>query len=379
MSRKGLNILWVFVLLVLSLIFVQHTTQFSNEKSLQGAVEKIELPEFKWTKWLDGEYQEEFEKYLNNEFGFRPSIVRLQNQIDYSLYDELHARHIIIGKENYLFEEPYIKATLGLDFVGEEKIQDTMKKMKFIADKLKEKNIDLIIVFAAGKGTYFPEFYPAPYDTMQKVGPTNYERYTELAAQYDILHIDFNKYFLQMKDTSSYPLYPKCGIHWSKYAELMVSDSIVRYIEDNRGVNMNHIVVDEINWRSKNLDSDYDIGNGLNLLFQLDTYPMAYPEFHVENKEEADNVKTLFISDSYYWGIFNRGLSYSLFGEGQFWFYNQSIYPDTYEKPKFVYEVDLKKEWEKNDVIILMSTDANLHRFPYDFVKQAYATYSEVK
>jgi hypothetical protein len=263
--------------------------------------------------------------------------------------------------------------------VGEEKVQDTMKKMKFIADKLKEKNIDLIIVFAAGKGTYFPEFYPAPYDTMQKVGPTNYERYTELAAQYDIPHIDFNKYFLQMKDTSSYPLYPKCGIHWSKYAELMVSDSIVRYIEDNRGVNMNHIVVDEINWRSKNLDSDYDIGNGLNLLFQLDTYPMAYPEFHVENKEEADNVKTLFISDSYYWGIFNRGLSYSLFGEGQFWFYNQSIYPDTYEKPKFVYEVDLKKEWEKNDVIILMSTDANLHRFPYDFVKQAYATYSEVK
>ena len=41
--------------------------------------------------------------------------IRTMNQIDYSLFNETHARSVLVGKEGYLFEENYIKAALGLD------------------------------------------------------------------------------------------------------------------------------------------------------------------------------------------------------------------------------------------------------------------------
>ena len=56
-----------------------------------------------------------------------------------------------------------------------------------------------------------------------------------------------------------------------------------------------------------------------------------------------------------------------LFNDCKFWFYNQEVYPDHYEKPTLVSTIDFKKEIAENEVIILLSTDANLDRFPFGF------------
>ena len=61
----------------------------------------------------------------------------------------------IVGKDNYLYEESYIKAYLGDDFIGEKKIFNTAQKLKAVQDTLKSNHIDLIVVLAPGKGTFF--------------------------------------------------------------------------------------------------------------------------------------------------------------------------------------------------------------------------------
>jgi hypothetical protein len=101
-------------------------------------------------------------------------------------------------------------------------------------------------------------------------------------------------------------------------------------------------------------------------MFQTATFPMAYPIFEIKYPERNIH-KTTFIADSYYWGSFNLGFSQSLFSNGKFWFYNNEVYPDHYKKPTLAADIDFKKEIAENEVIVLLSTDANLSRFPFGF------------
>ena len=87
----------------------------------------------------------------------RNIFVRINNQIDYSLFNIPNSEGIVIGKEGYLFEKDYIRTCLGKDFLGKSVIDKKLLRTKFIQEFLKTKNIDLIIVFEPGKASFFPQ------------------------------------------------------------------------------------------------------------------------------------------------------------------------------------------------------------------------------
>jgi hypothetical protein len=75
--------------------------------------------------------------------------------------------------------------------------------------------------------------------------------------------------------------------------------------------------------------------------------------------------------------MFNYGFSRDLFGDGEFWYYNKQIYPDSYTTPLEVKDIDIRAKAEENDVIILLSTDANLYKFAFGFIDQLYEAYKD--
>src|SRR5690606_19074770 len=85
----------------------------------------------------------------------------------------------------------------------------------------------------------------------------------------------------------------------------------------------------------------------------------------------------LVISDSYYWGMFNLGISENAFRDSHFWYYNYEVYPDSYKSPLIASAVNLKDEIRKRDVIIIMATEANLSKFGWGFIDRAYETFSK--
>jgi len=101
---------------------------------------------------------------------------------------------------------------------------------------------------------------------------------------------------------------------------------------------------------------------------------MAYPIFHVSADSITTKVKVLAVSDSFYWGIESKGLSNQLY-EGSFWYYYEEIHPQSPDSPHRISEIDVKSEIEKKDVIILLSTDANLYKFAFGFIDQVYELY----
>ena len=233
---------------------------------------------------------------------------------------------------------------------------------------------DIIFVLAPGKASFFPEYIPDRYLTEPK-GKNNYEGYIEAFKNKGINYIDFNRWFRDNKGQKEFPLYAKCGIHWSKYSEILVADSIIKYIEALRGAELPKVVLDSVKENQQNLYEDYDIGNGMNLLFELPVYPMGYPSFHIENKEKTKPVKALVVADSYYWGMYNYGISRDVFSDGGFWYYNKQVYPESFTQEKAVDQINMEEELAKNDVFILLFTDANLHNFDYGFTDLAYNSF----
>lgn len=357
--KLGMSILLVVLLL---LPLTQQYLSFSTVKPLSGDIAEVQRPDFTWDSCIKGAYQQQRDEYWKANFGFQPFFIRLNNQVHYSIYNEIKAKNVIEGKNGYLYEANYIRALLGIDFIGNDLVKETTQDLQQLRTFLNANGSELLILLAPGKGSFYPEFIPEEYQKIAKQ-KTNYEAYLKALASTDIPTLDFKAWFEELKTEVNYPLFPQAGIHWSKYGEYRAADSLLRYINANQLAQVGKTKLKGIHLSNENKDGDYDIGEGMNLLWSLSTFPMAYPDYHFVGDDKADRV--LVISDSYYWGLFNRGMSKNCFGNGSFWFYNDGIYPESFESEIRTHDVDYKKELLKNKLVIIVSTDANLYRFPF--------------
>ena len=349
---------------------------FEDFMPLKGDVRYAEKPEFSWINWFNGSFQMAYDKYLEDHVGFRPLLVRLYNQIDFSLFRRGHAGGIVIGKEDFLFEINYINAYTGIDYLGDEIIVEKCNKIKVVQEELAKLNTELLVVFAPGKGSFFPEYIPDEY-LPESIGITNMQAFENCFRDKGINHINFNTWFCSMKDTSAYALYPKCGIHWSDYGSSIALDSIVRYIENKLGIDMVELKHEGIEISEEPRLTDYDIGDGMNLYFQIPSRPMPYLTGHSYNDNGKVKPGIMVIGDSYYWSIYNKPFSKFLWKIQDFRYYNQESYSPG--KEKSLPAIISVKELGKFDVIMLIYTEATMMKFANNFINDAYLTLTSDK
>lgn len=358
---------------------IQDTFNVVNETPLRGAIEKVEKPTAAtWETWMNGTFQKDYAHYYNHNFGFRGELVRVHNQLEYSLFKKSNAKLVVVGQEGYLYEENYIKAYLGMDFIGDSMINVKAQQLKKVRDTLLAAGSDVLVVLAAGKASFFPEYFPDKYQGIEPKR-SNYEAYREAYDALDIPYLDFNQWFVDMRATAEHPLYGKGGIHWSKYGEYLVMDSLINYLEDHFKKPLSHPILDDIWVVDDNIDTDYDIGRGMNLIFPTPTYKMAYPQFHFETDSTHFRPNVLVVADSYYWGIFRYGMSEKVFDNSEFWFYNNGIYPEREGGKSQVKYTDMQADAENADLVILLGTETGYSTFPFNFIRQLHQRYFEGK
>ena len=368
------QIVFTGITTLLFLPMIQHRFQFYEEIPLKGAYELSSEPKLTGENWLSGKYQDSLDKFIHDHTGFRPGWVRLYNQWNYSFFNIAHANGVIRGKEDYLYEENYIKAHYGKDFLGEHKIQEMVRKWKCIQDTLERKGIKLAVILAPGKASFYPEYIPDQYKKGRKK-KLNYEVFKEQFSKQCVSCLDMHSWFESMKKTSKYPLFPKTGIHWSVYGQYLAADSIRKYVSSSCKTQIPYFILDEIVESGRPRRDDNDIGSAMNLLLGIPDLTLAYPEFHPNRKPQKEDPKVLMIADSFYWGLFNSNVSTDLFNGGEFWYYNEQIYPASSTRETLVKNQDLDKKLEENKVVFLMITDANLYKFGFGFVEMACKEY----
>lgn len=362
-------------LIILFIPMIQEKFEFFKVKPLHGAITQISDSNFTMTKWFNSSYQEHKEKYINENFGFRNYFVRFNNQIVYSLFSKANAAWVVVGKDNYLYEKSYIDAYNGDDFLGKDSINNKLNQLKSLQDILIKENKNIVMLFAAGKASYFPEFIPEKM-LKKPTELTNYKFISQKCKDLNINHIDFNAFFLSNKEKYKTLLYPQYGIHWSYYGMCMVADSIVKYIEKNRNIDMPNI-----SWNENEIKYeypyktpwDYDVALGMNLLFKIEKNKLAYPVVNIENDANKSKPKVLFISDSFFWGLIDVGLT-KTFSDYSFWFYNKEIFPPQ-TNAKYTDQLDIANEIKKYDLIFILSTEATLSKFGWGFIEYLHKNY----
>ena len=101
---------WLFTLLsvVLLLPFLQQCLHFVESGPLLGAFTRSPDVAFRYKGWLDGSYQKQKTLFLNDGVGFRPDLVRVNDQINCSVFRKLAGGDAQLGVDNYLFSMAYI-------------------------------------------------------------------------------------------------------------------------------------------------------------------------------------------------------------------------------------------------------------------------------
>ncbi len=361
--------LFVLMMILLFIPIIQQALRGKKVMPLKGAVVEVEKRPFVSSAWLDGDYQAHMENYINQEFGYRNYLLRLDNQLEYSLYGTTKANNVTIGKEGYIYEQNYIDAYTGKDFLGENPIIEKVSRLKSIQDTLQALGKDLVVILAAGKASYYPEYIP---DKFGGAGDrTNYHVFAEQLDSQGLNHIDFNSWFISCKGKEEYPYYPKTGIHWSRYAMSVVADSLVRYVEGLKGWDLADITIGDVEMSDRLKEGDTDLEDGMNLLFKIPNFTLAYPKTEINNQGKK-KPKSIMIADSFYWGIYSLGMSSKVFDNGKFWYYYYEVYPEQFVEPTSVLDIDIKQEILEKDIVILMATEGNLSKFPWGFEQDVY-------
>ena len=363
------KILFFTLMEMLFIPMAQQITHFFDVSKLNGSIKKTEFPSFNQESWFSESFQSQFEKYFSQNFGFANSFIRFENQLQFSLFNIAKANGVIIGKNNYLYEKSYIDAYYGDDFLGKEVIKEQFYKLKKLQDTLASFDIKLLVIYAPGKGSFYPEFIPDYLKSERKI--TNLEYSLIMADSLKIDHIDLSTWFIKMKDTSRYCLYPKTGIHYSFYGARLAVDTIVSYCKLKYGFNLPEISWSEIKLNKNLKNTDKDIERGMNILFDIDNIEMPYQDIKI-GAQDSTTPKVIVVADSYYWQLHNMGMSTRIFSKGEFWFYSKQVYPKRNNKDTWVNDFNLKKEILSKDLIMLLTTEPVLKRKYWSFIDKAY-------
>ncbi len=251
--------------------------------------------------------------------------------------------------------------------------------------------------------------FPSPV-TRHASRVTNYTHYLSRCLELGLPFIDLNQWFIQMKDTARYPLFPKYGMHWSLYAVPLAVDTIVKAIEANTGTDLpgfcawiagnqgeefkvqssnvkiqnlkdqsisqsfTHSLIHSFTHSDEPLGSDNDIGQLLNLVCAPRRTNEVYPvvAFDTVTPREVD---ALVIADSYYVNIVDT-FGQKLFRKQDYWYYNKKLYPYQNDNPpKYVDKSNLREKLLGYDVILLMVSEINLHCGFWNFADEAYLAF----
>lgn len=377
MRRQTLHI--VLSLLTLALLFlssIQQRFSLFKFKPLAGVIVATERPELRLKSFMAGDYQKQFDSYLGEHFGFREVLIRNYNQLIWSLFHQTTNEFITVGKDGWLFNEYVMSHYLGKSIYGYAHDEDEMTR-KMLADArriqtiqtvLEQHGIRLFVIIAPSKDMVCDHYLPEVKANERLATVRAIDYYPPLFDSLGIHCLNFSDYFLQIRDTVSYPLYYKSSSHWTNLAATYLADTLVHYMESLSGLNLHNVSFGDpyVDWAR---EPDMDLEVVLNLKHPIETNRFPYVDVFVDEDSTAIKPRWLVVGDSYF-----RGFQYNLpldrlFRSHPYWRYNTTIYDDP--RHGNTSEVDLLRELLSSDFVTLLYTPCNLFDLNRGFLTQS--------
>ncbi|UPT65736.1 MAG: hypothetical protein M0D57_14575 [Sphingobacteriales bacterium JAD_PAG50586_3] len=346
-------------------------------KKLHGEFEVVLKPELTWEEFYGSWFQDKYAEYLRTNFALRSKFILMYNQLDYSLYNKLHAPGTVIGKEDEFFEIGRIKPLYGEDFVSMPNIQSKIDMLRFVADTLAKQGKPLVILLAGDKPRVMHKYLPDKYQK-NWADTSNFSIYTSiLSKEKNIRYIDFESYSMRVADTSKVPIYPKYSLHWSTYTMYLAIDSLRKVVDQQ--VKNKTSAIPVLKGFEKDVNArylEYEMINILNLYFPYTKTENIYPK--IEYKQPIGTKKPFIIQigDSFGELLLEPGYYTSVFNDSSLVFrYNAIVKSRTGLHNSNVNDIDYWSYINKADAIVIVTSELNLDNFGMGFIEKAYNHY----
>ena len=353
------------ILVTLTIVFLllplaQEHLKLFDFRPLTGVVAEDPLPKAGLAQFSNQRLQRWIDAHLRLNYGFREPLTRLYNQYLWDFYDQtnlVETKKIYIGDDGWIYESQHVEEyyvgkgrwyasdSLGMaEYFGKEAL-----RLYQLQQILETQDTHLFVLLLPGKEVVYPEHVPETDDYPHNKVFSATEFYHQTFDELGVNYIDVNPWFLQMKDTVDYLLYPQTGTHWSNYAALYVADSLIRYMEHLGDIRMEHFTIGEREERTEYPDDDLE--QLMNLARPLPKAPNYYAPYTIIEDSTASHPYLITIGDSYFWNLVNATPFGKVMGNLRYWYYFSSVYFDN--KHDNIKEVDVLQDVIDADFVMV--------------------------
>ena len=384
--KKGNGNIFYGILFGLLMVFLfsfmiqEHFKPFKT-KELMGYFMKPNKPQFRWEWYKNGYFQEHLEKYITNNYGFREPIIRLYHQYCWDFFGKEYVSYIYSGKERWLYYGHNIEDYYGTEMyqwypdaeAAREGYEQEVRLLNKVKGILADYDVTLLTFIAPSKSIIYPEYLPRREHDTTTLNAREY--FIKRFSETDMPCFDMNEYFLRMKDTCSFYLFPPTGDHWN-FSCVYATDSLLRFMEQQR-----HIRLPQIKYGNEYL-SECRIGDPMNRDLEGELNLMRLIRFdHKFDYKERDYWLTfdsttvkpsaLFIGNSF----LLRTMAYippkEVFSDFQFWYYNRVVYQDVDKIIDSVNTLNRLDYLLDADYIVWFSSSSQMYRATEGFAEDA--------
>jgi hypothetical protein len=344
---------------------------FGDAKSvepLNGVYTQPKEKTFSFESWTDRTFQDNKDSTFKYNLALRPTLIRLYNQIDYSVFDKTNMGDLLIGKDDYMFSLGWTKARAGEVSLNDSLMDEVARKLKLVEDSMKANNQFFMFLIPPSKEELFSHFLPSEYE---KEGAINdYKILLSKLDKYNVSYTDLKPYYQKLMKEKEHPVYSKTSVHWTMYGAhfttLMLLDSMNTFFNGT----MPQLKVTGFDY-SLFKENDGDHEKTLNLFTRIDDGAFAYPKYEIiEPKGTVFKPRVLTLGDSYYWGILGSWQLTHIFSkESKYLYYYSTVYPN-FDAPSYpISDLNMAKEFKQANAFIIINSCHNLNNFPYGLEK----------
>ena len=369
-------ILFALLMVFLFVPVIQEWGGVFPVKPLKGVFEPTPKPELSFGNYKSNTYQKQIEKYVSEHFGMREPVIRLYNQYVWSAYNKTYCHFITPGKNGYLYYTLAVNEHYGLELPkhyksNEEAMKDSdaeLRQMNKLRHVLKDYGIEFLAFIAPDKPEVYPEYLPRRDADTTTLHIDEY--FSCRMAETGFPFINMTDWFVQMRDTASFPLFPKTDSHW-RYASIYAFDSLFRFINtlDGEAKFPTLHIGPPIAYESEELEGDEET---LNLLFRINNDKTQYKSnITVESDSTHRKPKVLFVGDSFIYSMTDFMPVPEIMADMEIWFYNNTAYEAFGDKTENVKDIDRLSHILNVDYVVFYSAGHQWREATYSFAKDA--------
>lgn len=216
--------------------------QTDKRFAVDGVENRAEFPQVTVSTLVSGQAQTDFERFVQQRLPGKPFMVRLRNEITFSMLGTVSNINYSMNRERNLFSWENVSYYLQYFApVSEDGAAELTGKLEQLESLLEEHGKELYIFITPCKVRYTEDELPWVDKVMAPERQDgNYERLTAALKNSDLEYFDSIAYMAEhgSEFDSRVPLFYRTGLHWSVYVGNVVGAAFGDFLEEKSGYNL---------------------------------------------------------------------------------------------------------------------------------------------